>query len=98
MILKKLMAIMLAGTMVFGLTACGGGSSAGSTGSDSGSASSGAAAEDDGAAAGDDGAAADTASSSGEKLVVWTLAADLEQFAEPAFPPVSALSQNPVRK
>ena len=82
--LKKLMAIMLAGTMVFGLTACGGGSSAGSTGSDSGSgsATSGAAAEDDGAAAGDDGAAADTASSSGEKLVVWTLAADLEQFAE----------------
>ena len=82
--LKKLMAVMLTGSMVFGLTACGGGSSAGSTGSDSGSgsASSDAAAEDDGAAAGDDGAAADTASSSGEKLVVWTLAADLEQFAE----------------
>ncbi|MDE6847669.1 MAG: extracellular solute-binding protein [Lachnospiraceae bacterium] len=77
--LKKLMAIMLAGTMVFGLTACGGDSGSGSsTGSDGGSASSEAA--DDGAA--DDGAAGDTASAGGEKLVVWTLAKDLETFAE----------------
>ncbi|MCM1122210.1 MAG: extracellular solute-binding protein [Eubacterium sp.] len=73
--LRKLMAVMLAGTMVFGLTACGGGS--GSTGSsadsDSGSASS--------EAAGEEGASGDTAAG-GERLVVWTLAADLEQFAD----------------
>ena len=75
--LKKLMAIMLAGTMVFGLTACGGGSGSGSS-AGSGSASS--EAGDDGAA--DDGAAGDTASAGGEKLVVWTLAKDLETFAE----------------
>lgn len=75
--LKKLMAIMLAGTMVFGLTACGGGSGSGSS-TGSGSASS--EAGDDGAA--DDGAAGDTASAGGEKLVVWTLAKDLETFAE----------------
>lgn len=75
--LKKLMAIMLAGTMVFGLTACGGGSGSGSsTGSGSASTEAG----DDGAA--DDGAAGDTASAGGEKLVVWTLAKDLETFAE----------------
>lgn len=78
--LKKLMAIMLAGTMVFGLTACGGGSdsNSGSSSSDGGSAST--EAGDDGAA--DDGAAGDTAAAGGEKLVVWTLAKDLEAFAE----------------
>lgn len=78
--LKKLMAIMLAGTMVFGLTACGGGSdsNSGSSSSDGGSAST--EAGDDGAA--DDGAAGDTAAAGGEKLVVWTLAKDLETFAE----------------
>lgn len=78
--LKKLMAIMLAGTMVFGLTACGGGSdsNSGSSSSDGGNAST--EAGDDGAA--DDGAAGDTAAAGGEKLVVWTLAKDLETFAE----------------
>lgn len=75
--LKKLMAIMLAGTMVFGLTACGGGSGSGSS---AGSGSASTEAGDDGAA--DDGAAGDTASAGGEKLVVWTLAKDLETFAE----------------
>ena len=82
--LKKLMAIMLAGTMVFGLTACGGGSTSDSgsgSGSDSGSAATEEAAGDDGAAS-DDGASGDTASAGGEKLVIWTLAQDLEQFAE----------------
>ncbi len=83
--LRKLMAIMLAGTMVFGLTACGGSGSGSSSGSnsnaDSGSASSEAAAGDEGASD-DESASGDTASAAGEKLVVWTLAKDLETFAE----------------
>ena len=79
--LKKLMAIMLAGTMVFGLTACGGDSGSGSSSSGSSSDSGSSSSSD--AAASDDGASGDTAQAAdGERLVVWTLAADLEQFAE----------------
>lgn len=81
--LKKLTALLLAGIMTFSLTACGGGSDQGSAASgtsqesgDSGSAGTEAEAEAE---------AEGEAESSGElsgKLVIWTLAADLEQFAD----------------
>ena len=67
--LKKLISIMLAGIMVFGLTACGGSSGSGSSSSGGGSQT--AASESGG-----------SQTSGGDKLVVWTLAKDLEQFAE----------------
>lgn len=76
--LKKMMAVMLTVTMMTGLTACGGGS-ASNGGSGSNSDGNGASSE---AAAGDDAAAGDTAAAGKEKLVVWTLAKDLEQFAD----------------
>lgn len=79
--LKKVLSVMLATAMVFGLTACGGsdGASSGSGASaDSGAAESGTDAGD----AGDTQAESETSTSSGDKLVVWTLAQDLEQFAE----------------
>ena len=80
--LKKVLSVMLATAMVFSMTACGGGDSASSgdgAASDSGVAESGAA---DAGDAGDTSAADETPASSGDKLVVWTLAKDLEQFAE----------------
>lgn len=78
--LKKVLSVMLATAMVFGLTACGGndGASSGSGASDSGAAESGTDAGD----AGDAAAEETPAASSGDKLVVWTLSKDLEQFAE----------------
>lgn len=78
--LKKVLSVMLATAMVFSLTACGGndGASSGSGAADSGAAESGTDAGD----AGDAAAEETSAASSGDKLVVWTLAADLEQFAE----------------
>lgn len=80
--LKKLMAIMLAGTMVFGLTACGGDTGSGSSSSDTGSSSDTSNTSSD-ESAGDDGAAEDTKTAAGDqKLVVWTLAKDLETMAE----------------
>lgn len=73
--LKKLMAIMLTGIMVLGLTACGGDAASGSATS-TGSSSA-------GEEAGNDGASGDAAAAaSGEKLVIWTLAKDLETFAD----------------
>lgn len=71
--LKKLISIMLAGIMVFGLTACGGSSGGGSSSSGDGSQT----------------ASGGTGGSGGDKLVVWTLAKDLEQFA------VHYIEQNP---
>ena len=78
--LKKVLSVMLATAMVFGLTACGGtgGASSGSGAADSGAAESGTDAGD----AGDAAAEETSAASSGDKLVVWTLSKDLEQFAE----------------
>lgn len=79
--LKKLTALMLAGVMVCGLTACGGnGASSGS----STSTDSGAAAESgtETADAGDAQDSGSTQAAGGEKLVVWTLAKDLETFGE----------------
>lgn len=87
--LKKLTALMLAGVMVCGLTACGGNgaSSGSSTSTDSGAAAeadSGAAAESgtETADAGDAQDSGSTQAAGGEKLVVWTLAKDLETFGE----------------
>lgn len=74
---KKLMSVMLAGAMVLGMTACGGTDNAGQ-GSTSGG--DGAAAES-GTEAGDT-KTADTQAAGGDKLVIWTLAKDLEQFAD----------------
>ena len=71
---KRWMALLLAGVMTFSLAACG--NNAGSTASEeTGSTTS----EETGSqeAEGDTTGQAAT----GEKIVVWTLAADLEQFA-----------------
>lgn len=77
---KKLISLMLAGAMVLSVTACGGSDGASS---DSGAAAdSGAASDADTGEAGDTQAADDTPASGGDNLVVWTLAKDLEQFAE----------------
>lgn len=73
--LKKVLSVMLAAAMVFSMTACGGSDSA-SSGSNT--STDGAEASGDAAEAGDSGETV----SSGDKLVVWTLAADLEQFAD----------------
>lgn len=77
--LKKLISLMLAGAMVLSMTACGGSDGASS---DSGAAADSGTASADAGDAGDAGAADETPASSGDKLVVWTLAKDLEQFAE----------------
>ena len=75
--LKKLISLMLAGTMVFGLTACGGDGAASSSNTSSNTD----AAAESSADSGDTQEAGDTQVAGGEKLVVWTLAKDLEQFA-----------------
>lgn len=70
--LKKLISTILVGTMVLTMTACGSGSSD-STASDSANSD----------AAGTEAAAEEVVAAEGqEKIVVWTLAADLEQFAD----------------
>ena len=69
--LKKLVAIFLASTMAFSLAACGS--------SDSGNGGSSSEGKTD--QNNSDNAAGDAAAS-GEKLVIWTLADDLKQFAE----------------
>lgn len=77
--LKKLTALLLAGIMTLSLAACGGGSS------ESGSASSGESSGSTGGSSSESTGDASGAESSGElsgKLTVWTLAADLEQFAD----------------
>lgn len=71
--LKKLIAAMLAGTMVFTMTACGGGS----TSTESSSADTG----NDAAAVEETAEGAEAQAGDG-KLVVWTLTKDLETFAE----------------
>ncbi len=74
--LKKLTALLLAGIMTLSLAACGGGS---------GESSSGDSPESKGDSASESTADTSGAESSGElsgKLTVWTLAADLEQFAD----------------
>ncbi len=75
--LKKIISLMLAGTMVFGLTACGGDGAASSSNTSSNTD----AAAESAADSGDTQEAGDTQAAGGEKLVVWTLAKDLEQFA-----------------
>ena len=77
--LKKLISLMLAGAMVLSVTACGGSDGASS---DNGAAADSGTASADAGEAGDAGAADETPASSGDRLVVWTLAKDLEQFAE----------------
>lgn len=67
--LRKLTAILLAGVMIFSLTACSGKDSGGKSVS-SGGTQSGSDSKDDKKASGD------------KKLVVWTLADDLKQFAD----------------
>lgn len=78
---KKLTALALAGVMALSLAGCGnsnsgGSSSTGGTTTDTGTAA------DSGTTADSDTAADSGASASGEKLVIWTLADDLKQFAE----------------
>ena len=71
--IKKLLSVLLAGAMTLGLVACGGtdnGSTASTTGSTSGESAE--VSTEDGA----------TATGLDDKLVIWTLAQDLEQFAE----------------
>ena len=76
--LKKLISAMLVGTMVLSLTACGGDKATDSTTTSTKTETS-----SDVAASTDDAAATDDSAATGdEKLVVWTLAADLEQFAD----------------
>ncbi len=77
--LKKLISVMLAGVMVLGLTACGGSGTSGGGSASGSSSSSGGTQAEAGTEAGDTGS---SQAAGGEKLVVWTLAADLEQFAD----------------
>ncbi len=67
--LKKIMALLLAGSMVLGLTACGGSGDSGETA---------ATGDSDKTATADEGGSSD----SQEPLVIWTLAKDLETFAD----------------
>ena len=67
---KRLLSLLLTGAMVLGLAACGSDSTGSSTSTTNKSDSSSAATTEAG-----------TDSASGDKLVIWTLAADLEQFA-----------------
>ena len=75
--IKKMAALLLAGTMALSMTACGNSESGGS--SNSGNSSNDSGSTGSSASAGDT-SGADT--SGGGKLVVWTLADDLKQFAE----------------
>lgn len=77
---KKVLSVMLATAMVFSMTACGGGDNA-STGGDA-AVDSGTAADAGTQSGTDAGGAEEAPASSGDKLVVWTLAKDLEQFAD----------------
>ena len=67
---KRLLSLLLTGAMVLGLAACGSDSTGSSTSTTNKSDSNSAATTEAG-----------TDSASGDKLVIWTLAADLEQFA-----------------
>ena len=74
--IKKMAALLLAGTMALSMTACGNSESGGSSNSGS---------SNDSSSTGSSASAGDTSSadtSGGGKLVVWTLADDLKQFAE----------------
>lgn len=75
---KKLTALALAGTMALSLAACGSSAAPAETKTDSAASTD--AADSTETAATDDAAATDAAGSN-EKIVVWTLAADLEQMA-----------------
>lgn len=85
--LKKLVSVLLAGAMAFSLAACGssdaGSSNATSNDTANNDAASDAAASDDAASndATSDDAASDDVAAAGGKLVIWTLADDLKQFA-----------------
>lgn len=75
---KKLMSVLLAGAMVLGLAACGGnGQSAGTSASSEPSSSESVTQTEE-----QTGEAAGTQAAGGNKLVVWTLAKDLETFAD----------------
>lgn len=78
--IKKMAALLLAGTMALSMTACG------NSGSDnSGSSNSGSSSSNDSSSTGSSassGSTADAATTEGGKLVIWTLADDLKQFAE----------------
>ena len=75
---KKLTALLLAGVMTLSLAACGSGDS-GSQTTDSGTSSSESSSSD---GAGSESAGSEAAGDVSGKLVIWTLAADLEQFAD----------------
>lgn len=79
--LKKLISAMLVGTMVLTMTACGNGETKTDGNSTETKAEAGAANDGDTANV-DEAAGSDEAPAGDEKLVVWTLAKDLETFAE----------------
>lgn len=76
---KKLTALLLAGIMTLSLAACGSGGEGSSTTSTDNSSSQEQASD---SAAGEETAEGETAGDLSGKLVIWTLAADLEQFAD----------------
>ncbi|WP_408071286.1 extracellular solute-binding protein [Butyrivibrio sp. JL13D10] len=76
--MKKLMSLALAGAMAASMIGCGGSGAASTESSTDTNAS---AATVDGASASDS-EGSEAVASNGEKLVVWTLASDLQQFAE----------------
>jgi multiple sugar transport system substrate-binding protein len=71
---KKIMASVLAGTMVLSLAACGSSDAAASTGNET--------AKEETASETNDNTNKESVGTSGEKLVIWTLAKDLQTFAE----------------
>ena len=66
---KKIAAMMVAGIMAFGLAACGNSGDSGKTASEAGS-------------GGEESSGSNTGESGGDTIVVWTLAKDLETFAD----------------
>ena len=73
--LKKVLAVTLAGLMLTSLAACGSDAGTGSVGTGASGASS------TQSAASDSAGSSESVAKAGDKLVVWTLAADLQQFA-----------------
>ncbi len=76
--IKKMAALLLAGTMALSMTACG------NSGSDNGGSSNSGSSNDSSStgSSASSGSTADADTSGGGKLVIWTLADDLKQFAE----------------
>ena len=80
---KKLTAVALAGVMALSMAGCGNGNSGSNTASNNNTASDSNASSSSTAADNSTGSDSSTpTSTTGEKLVVWTLADDLKQFAD----------------